>query len=105
MPAPERCSKDMNLRLISCDIDHKTGHGTGYIIGRYVQAFARRNTTCPFVGIPEHLIEDAIADGRLVRMNVAVYALMPRHIYLIGRRDYNIGTAGQTIWECMTSGE
>ena len=50
-------------------------------------------------GFPEHLIEDELKKGTLVRLNVEGYAPIHSHIHLIRRRDSQAGIVAQAIWE------
>lgn len=53
-------------------------------------------------GMPKHLIEDQLARGELVVLDVDGYP--PRHsrIYKIRRRDHTFGRVAQSIWEKLT---
>ncbi len=56
-------------------------------------------------GFPEHLIEDELKNGTLVRLNVEGYTPIYSHLHQIRRRDRDAGIVAQTIWERMMVGE
>jgi DNA-binding transcriptional LysR family regulator len=50
-------------------------------------------------GLPEHLIRDELASGELVPLNIENFP--PRHslLYLIRKRDANVGIVARSIWQ------
>ncbi len=50
-------------------------------------------------GIPEHLVLDELASGELVPLNIENYP--PRHslLYLIRKREGDVGIVARTIWQ------
>ena len=53
-------------------------------------------------GLPTHMIESELADGRLVALNVEGYP--PRHsqLFQIRRRDSDTGLVAQALWDKLT---
>lgn len=50
-------------------------------------------------GIPEHMIEKELDQGKLVRLNVEGYAPVQVAHYAMRRRDVAIGIVAQAIWD------
>ncbi|WP_162651411.1 LysR family transcriptional regulator [Lentilitoribacter sp. Alg239-R112] len=50
-------------------------------------------------GIPTHMIEDELASGELVPLNVEGYQPRQSHLFQIRKRDKDIGIVAQNIWE------
>jgi len=55
-------------------------------------------------GLPEHLIEEELDQGRLVRLDMEGYPSRQSHLYLIRKRDREVGIVAQSIWQSMIGG-
>lgn len=53
-------------------------------------------------GIPTHMIEDELADGALVALNVEGYEKRQSHLFQMRKRDKDVGIVAQTIWEQLS---
>lgn len=49
-------------------------------------------------GIPEHLIQEELASGELVPLSIQGFAPRQSHLYLIRRRDEEVGIVSRAIW-------
>lgn len=54
-------------------------------------------------GLPKHLVEDELAHGTLVVLNLEAYPPRRSQLYQIRRRDREIGIVAQSIWEQLKS--
>jgi DNA-binding transcriptional LysR family regulator len=50
-------------------------------------------------GIPTHMIEDELARGELVALNVEGYQKRQSQLFQIRKRDKDVGIVAQSIWE------
>jgi DNA-binding transcriptional LysR family regulator len=50
-------------------------------------------------GIPTHMIDDELAQGKLVVLNVEGYQKRQSHLFQMRRRDKDVGVVAQSIWE------
>ncbi len=50
-------------------------------------------------GIPTHMIENELAEGELVSLNVEGYQRRQSHLFQIRKRDRDVGIVAQSIWE------
>lgn len=50
-------------------------------------------------GIPSHMIEDELARGELVALNVEGYQKRQSHLFQMRKRDKEVGIVAQSIWE------
>ena len=50
-------------------------------------------------GIPTHMIDDELAQGKLVPLNVEGYQKRQSHLFQMRRRDKDVGIVAQSIWE------
>ncbi|MEP5762704.1 MAG: LysR substrate-binding domain-containing protein [Litoreibacter sp.] len=54
-------------------------------------------------GIPTHMIENELADGSLVPLNVESYEKRQSHLFQMRKRDKDVGIVAQTIWEKLST--
>ena len=52
-------------------------------------------------GLPEHLVADELADGRLVRVHVEGFAIRTSQLYLIRRSDRPLGVVADALWRAL----
>lgn len=52
-------------------------------------------------GIPVHMINDELDEGKLVALNVESYQPRQSHLYQIRKRDRTTGVVSQYIWEAL----
>ena len=50
-------------------------------------------------GLPTHMIEDELARGALVALNVEGYQKRESHLFQMRKRDSDVGIVAQSIWE------
>ncbi len=50
-------------------------------------------------GIPTHMIDDELAQGELVALNVEGYEKRQSQVFQMRKRDKNVGIVAQSIWE------
>jgi len=50
-------------------------------------------------GLPTHMIEDELARGELVALNVEGYQKRESHLFQMRKRDSDVGIVAQSIWE------
>ena len=50
-------------------------------------------------GIPTHMIDDELAQGKLVALNIEGYQRRQSHLFQIRKRDNEVGIVAQSIWQ------
>ena len=52
-------------------------------------------------GVPEHLIDEELASGQLVKLNIAGFTTRHSQLYKIRRKHYVGGIVAQSLWDSL----
>ena len=52
-------------------------------------------------GLPEHVVAEELADGRLVRVHVEGFDIRSSQLYIIRRTDRPVGVVAEALWQAL----
>lgn len=56
-------------------------------------------------GLPEHVVAEELADGRLVQLRVPSFSVEALELFLLRRRDRPAGQVARALWEGLLAGK